>query len=63
MVVSVPHTGFVPGQIIPLTLELDNASKVGIRKVQIMLEKVMLKRIKYISVFKHLIKITNVLHF
>lgn len=42
MIVSVPYTGFVPGQIIPLTLELDNNSQVAIDAVQVMLERVTL---------------------
>lgn len=50
MAVSVPYTGLVPGQIIPLTLELDNNSQVAIHAVQIMLERVMLFRI-YIHKF------------
>lgn len=42
MVVSVPCTGFVPGQKIPLTLELDNNSQVAVHTVQITLERVTL---------------------
>lgn len=38
--VGVPYTGFVPGQIIPLTIELINDSSVAISTVQVKLEKV-----------------------
>lgn len=40
LVVCVPYTGFVPGQIIPLTIELDNNSNVAIDAVKIKLERV-----------------------
>lgn len=40
MSVCVPYTGFVPGQIIPLTIELVNDSNVTINTVHVKLEKV-----------------------
>lgn len=40
LVTCVPYTGFVPGQIIPLTIELDNNSNVTINTVKIKLERV-----------------------
>jgi hypothetical protein len=46
LVVCVPYTGFIPGQIIPLTIELDNNSNVAIEAVKIKLE-----RVKYSIIF------------
>lgn len=40
LVVYVPYSGFVPGQIIPLTIELDNNSNVAIEAVKVKLERV-----------------------
>lgn len=40
LVLCIPYTGFVPGQIIPLTIELDNNSNVAIEEVKIKLERV-----------------------
>lgn len=42
MVVCVPHTGFVPGQLIPVTVELDNNSEVDVDSIKIKLERVIL---------------------
>ncbi|VVC26826.1 Arrestin-like, N-terminal,Immunoglobulin E-set,Arrestin C-terminal-like domain [Cinara cedri] len=39
LVACIPYTGFVPGQIIPLTIELDNNSNVTIDAVKIILER------------------------
>lgn len=50
MVVSVPYTGYVPGQIIPFTIELDNNSNVEVEDVKIKLERVIYKNVE---VFKH----------
>lgn len=41
LVACVPYTGFVPGQILPLTVELDNNSNVAIDAVKIKLERVL----------------------
>lgn len=41
MVVCVPHTGFVPGQLIPVTVELDNNSEVDVDSIQIKLNRVL----------------------
>lgn len=40
MVASVPVTGFVSGQKIPLIVECDNASNVDVEKITITLRKV-----------------------
>lgn len=40
LVACVPYTGFVPGQNIPLTIELDNNSNVAIDAVKVKLERV-----------------------
>jgi uncharacterized membrane protein len=40
MVLSLPVTGYVPGQDIPVTIEIDNASNVLITNVQCRLKKV-----------------------
>lgn len=40
MVLYVPWTGFIPGQNIPLTIELDNDSNWPIHAIQIKLERV-----------------------
>lgn len=50
MVVCVPYTGYVPGQIIPLTIELDNNSNVEIEDVKIKLERVIFKTECYFNV-------------
>lgn len=50
MVVCVPYTGYVPGQIIPLTIELDNNSSVEIEDVKIKLERVIFKTECYLNV-------------
>jgi len=42
LVVCLPYKGFVPGQVIPLTVELDNNSNVTIDAVKIKLKRVML---------------------
>lgn len=39
LVVCIPYSGFVPGQIIPLTVELDNNSNVTIDAVKIKLKR------------------------
>lgn len=39
LVLCIPYTGYVPGQIIPLTIELDNNSNVAIEEVKIKLER------------------------
>jgi len=39
LVVCIPYSGFVPGQIIPLTIELDNNSNVAIEAVKIKLKR------------------------
>lgn len=44
MVLYVPKTGFVPGQNIPLTIELDNDSNWPIHGIQIKLERVIFFR-------------------
>lgn len=48
LVACVPYTGFVPGQIIPLTIELDNNSNVAIDAVKIKLERVRIFKCVYI---------------
>jgi hypothetical protein len=40
MVVSLPVTGYVPGQDIPVTIEIDNASNVLVTNVKCRLKKV-----------------------
>lgn len=40
LVACVPYTGYVPGQIIPITVELDNNSNVAIDAVKVVLERV-----------------------
>lgn len=40
LVACVPYTGFVPGQNIPFTIELDNNSNVTIDAVKVKLERV-----------------------
>lgn len=40
LVACVPYSGFVPGQSIPLTIELDNNSNVAIDAVKVKLERV-----------------------
>lgn len=50
LVLCIPYTGYVPGQIIPLTIELDNNSNVAIEEVKIKLERVSKKKIN-ISMF------------
>lgn len=40
LVACIPYTGFVPGQNIPITVELDNNSNVAIDAVKIILERV-----------------------
>lgn len=40
LVACVPYTGYVPGQIIPITVELDNNSNVAINAVKVILERV-----------------------
>ena len=40
--VKIPVKGFVPGQSIPITLNIDNKSGVNVRHVNIKLEKVSL---------------------
>lgn len=40
LVVCLPYSGFVPGQIIPVTIELDNNSNVAIDAVKAKLERV-----------------------
>lgn len=52
LVVCVPYSGFVPGQIIPLTIELDNNSNVSIDVVKVKLERV---RFLYVLYFNDLI--------
>jgi len=42
MIVYVPHTGFVPGQSIPVTVELDNNSNVDVDSIIIILERVII---------------------
>lgn len=42
LVAWIPYSGFVPGQIIPLTVELDNNSNVEIDAVKIYLKRVIL---------------------
>lgn len=42
IVASLPYSGFVPGQNIPLNIELDNNSNVAVKRVKIKLEKVMI---------------------
>ncbi|XP_039291757.1 arrestin domain-containing protein 17 [Nilaparvata lugens] len=39
LVLAMPHSGWVPGQSIPLTLELDNASNVTVNNLIVNLEK------------------------
>lgn len=51
LVLCIPYTGFVPGQIIPLTIELDNNSNVAIEEVKIKLERVSRKFFLNISMF------------
>ncbi|XP_060877415.1 arrestin domain-containing protein 3-like [Metopolophium dirhodum] len=41
MIVYVPYTGFVPGQSIPVTVELDNNSNVDVDSIIIILERVL----------------------
>jgi len=40
MILYVPYIGFVPGQSIPITIELDNNSNVEIDSIKIELERV-----------------------
>jgi len=42
MIVYVPFTGFVPGQSIPVTIELDNNSNVDVDSIKIKLERVII---------------------
>lgn len=42
MIVYVPYTGFVPGQSIPVTVELDNNSNVDVDSIKIKLERVII---------------------
>ncbi|XP_046677845.1 arrestin domain-containing protein 17-like isoform X1 [Homalodisca vitripennis] len=41
VVINMPYSGFVPGQNIPVTLEVDNASNVRVDNVIVKLEKVL----------------------
>ncbi|RZF46314.1 hypothetical protein LSTR_LSTR010169 [Laodelphax striatellus] len=41
LVLAMPYSGFVPGQSMPLTLEVDNASNVRVDNVVVKLEKVL----------------------
>jgi hypothetical protein len=43
MVLSLPVTGYVPGQDIPVTIEIDNASDVCVTNVRCRLKKVSLE--------------------
>ena len=40
MIVYIPCTGFIPGQSIPVTVELDNNSNVDVDSIKIILERV-----------------------
>jgi len=40
MIVYVPHIGYVPGQSVPITIELDNNSNVDVDSIKIKLERV-----------------------
>uniref|UniRef100_A0A023EZ76 Arrestin C-terminal-like domain-containing protein n=1 Tax=Triatoma infestans TaxID=30076 RepID=A0A023EZ76_TRIIF len=40
LVVFVPHTGFVPDQEIPLTVEVDNASNVKVEAIKVTIKKI-----------------------
>jgi len=42
MIVYLPYTGFVPGQSIPVTVELDNNSNVDVDSIKIKLERVII---------------------
>jgi hypothetical protein len=44
MIVYVPYTGFVPGESIPVTVELDNNSNVDVDSIKIKLERVIIMR-------------------
>lgn len=39
-ILKVPYTGFVSGQVIPITLEIDNVSNVAVLSAKIKLKKV-----------------------
>lgn len=45
MIVYIPYTGFVPGQFIPVTIELDNHSNVDVDSIKIKLERVNILKI------------------
>jgi len=40
MVVYVPYCGFIPGQSIPVTIEIDNNTNVDVDTVKIRLDRV-----------------------
>jgi len=42
MVAYIPYSGFVPGQSIPLTVELDNNSNEDVDYIKIRLERVII---------------------
>lgn len=47
MVVFVPYSGFVPGQSIPVTIEVDNNTNVDIDSIKIRLDRVFFLKIKF----------------
>lgn len=47
MVVFVPYSGFVPGQSIPVTIEVDNNTNVDIDSIKIRLDRVLFLKIKF----------------
>lgn len=56
MTASIPYTGFVPGQKIPIAIELNNQSHVDIRSTKITLKGLHLFNFDYPSTSKHVEK-------
>ena len=48
LVSMIPARGFVSGQQVPITIEVDNASNVNIKTVTVELQKVSYRGIQYI---------------
>lgn len=50
-IVKIPYSGFVSGQIIPMTIEVDNASTTDVMGVVLKLNQVMPENIPSVELF------------
>lgn len=51
MEVSVPYTGFVPGQSVPMVIKLNNNSKIAVDGIRVLLEKVIFLNVSNVFIF------------